>query len=433
MNNRIVSRRGVLGGAGALALGGLLAACGESNGKSGGNGSRTVEMVLYNAPLFTSQVSENLGSAFTRKTGITVKAINTGTATYESVDQRVQTDLVAGHIDDIAMVGLNLLGSYITAKRAQPLDDLMRTAGFDKSQLAPTTLALGQDGGHTYALPYAISTVVLYYNADAFKKAGLDPAKPPTTFAEMKSYAQAIVSAKAAKYGVTYSNDNSGNWLFQNFLYSNGGRMMNDDRSRIEFDQEPGVRMLQYWADLFKAGLGQTMTRTQMADAFARGDLAMMLSSSAQAANTAAGAKFEVRSAAMPVPDGGKLRLPAGGAAFVLLSKDSKQLSDAFRAARTMVSPAACTSLVKASGYTPVNTVAASKPQYLGDFFEKNPLYKPGNDQIKNTIPWFGFPGSNATQITKLLDQELVLALRGSKSAADALNEAAKQAQGLLK
>lgn len=97
-----------------------------------------------------------------------------------------------------------------------------------------------------------------------------------------------------------------------------------------------------------------------------------------------------------------------------------------------MVSPEACTDLVTSSGYSPINVTAAREPQYLGDFLTANPLYKPGFDGVQDVVVWEAFPGDRSNEISTQLDEQMILALRGSKSAADALNDAADSAKRLL-
>ena len=55
--------------------------------------------------------------------------------------------------------------------------------------------------GKLYSMPYNSSTPIFYYNKDAFKKAGLDPEKPPRTWPEVEAYAKKIIAAGGAKCG----------------------------------------------------------------------------------------------------------------------------------------------------------------------------------------------------------------------------------------
>ncbi len=52
------------------------------------------------------------------------------------------------------------------------------------------------------SMPFNSSTPVLWYNVDAFKKAGLDPDKPPKTWPEVAEYSKKLV---AAGYGGGFS------------------------------------------------------------------------------------------------------------------------------------------------------------------------------------------------------------------------------------
>jgi sn-glycerol 3-phosphate transport system substrate-binding protein len=55
--------------------------------------------------------------------------------------------------------------------------------------------------GKLYSMPYNSSTPIFYYNKDAFKKAGLDPEKPPRTWPDVEAYAKKIIAAGGAKCG----------------------------------------------------------------------------------------------------------------------------------------------------------------------------------------------------------------------------------------
>jgi sn-glycerol 3-phosphate transport system substrate-binding protein len=55
--------------------------------------------------------------------------------------------------------------------------------------------------GKLYSMPFNSSTPIFYYNKEAFKKAGLDPEKPPKTWQDVEAYAKKILAAGAAKCG----------------------------------------------------------------------------------------------------------------------------------------------------------------------------------------------------------------------------------------
>lgn len=422
------SRRAMLTGTGALALGGLLAAC---SGKPPSSAQDPLDLVVLDSAAY-GFLPDLLAQFYGPGSGTTVNLVKVP-GTFDSVDQRVQTDLAAGVHDSLAMIGNYNLAKYVSAGRAVDLGPLISSNGFDQAQMVSSLMDLCKVDGKQYAMPYSISTCILVYNAEAFAKAGLDPNKPPTTFSEVRGYAQQLVASKATKYGATFANDQSGNFCFQNFLYSNDGKMATPDGMTPAFNEAPGVDVLQFWSELFKDGLGQTMTYKELESAFGRGDLGMMFTSSAKIVGLAKASKPGVlRTAVMPIPDGGTRRCIAGLASLVLLDQDPQRQKKAFDVVSKLVSPAAITTLVKSTGLSSVNQVATNDTQYLGGFFS-DPLYAPGNRQVTQVINQFAFPGSQDKQITETLQQEIVLALRGGKSPRQALDDAAQQASGFLK
>ena len=65
-----------------------------------------------------------------------------------------------------------------------PIDDFVKTDA-DRAWLKgfyPAFMANSQTGGKTWGVPFQRSTVVMYYNKDAFKEAGLDPSKAPANW-----------------------------------------------------------------------------------------------------------------------------------------------------------------------------------------------------------------------------------------------------------
>ena len=75
-------------------------------------------------------------------------------------------------------------------------------------------LGLGRFGGKIAALPFAVSTPILYYNSDLFPKAGLDPRKPPETWAELEQAAQRLTkpSTGSGSTGTSQGTGSSKRW-----------------------------------------------------------------------------------------------------------------------------------------------------------------------------------------------------------------------------
>ena len=77
-----------------------------------------------------------------------------------------------------------------------PLDGLADAAWF--KDFYPAFMANGQIDGKTWSIPFQRSTIVLYWNKDAFKDAGLDPDKAPASWDEMVAMGKKLVKKDAS-------------------------------------------------------------------------------------------------------------------------------------------------------------------------------------------------------------------------------------------
>ena len=95
------------------------------------------------------------------------------------------------------------------------------------SKYNKAVLAEGTDSkGQIVALPKGAYAQALHYNRKLFTQAGLNPNKPPTTWAQVETDALAI-SQKTGKAGYVQmaKDDNTAGWILTTLVYSLGGRM----------------------------------------------------------------------------------------------------------------------------------------------------------------------------------------------------------------
>jgi len=81
-----------------------------------------------------------------------------------------------------------------------PFDNFVKTAQ-DQAWLKgfyPAFMQNSQTGGKTWGIPFQRSTVVMYWNKDLFKAAGLDPNKAPATWVELKDAATKLTQKDAS-------------------------------------------------------------------------------------------------------------------------------------------------------------------------------------------------------------------------------------------
>jgi ABC-type glycerol-3-phosphate transport system substrate-binding protein len=107
--------------------------------------------------------------------------------------------------------------------------------------------------GKVYGLPWTNYTLGLLYNRAVFTKAGLDPDKPPTTWAEVRDAAKKITALGDGHIGYgDYSKNNTGGWHFTAEIYSIGGDIatQSGDTWKAAFNNDKGKQVLQQLYDM---------------------------------------------------------------------------------------------------------------------------------------------------------------------------------------
>ena len=118
--------------------------------------------------------------------------------------QKYQVMFAAGNAPDVDLIGNSHFPIFANAGNLVDLGSVFGEDYFKDFSAGVTKMYVWQ--GKHYAVPFTMDTRVLYYNKDLFKKAGLDPQKPPRTWAELKDYARKLTmdtngSGKANVYG----------------------------------------------------------------------------------------------------------------------------------------------------------------------------------------------------------------------------------------
>ena len=115
-------------------------------------------------------------------------------------------------------------------------------------------MANGQIDGKTWSIPFQRSTIVLYWNKDAFKEAGLDPEKAPASWDEMVAMGKKLVKKDArgnmTRWGVEIPTTGYAYWMLQALAIENGQKLMNEAGNEVYLTAPKTVAALDYWVDL---------------------------------------------------------------------------------------------------------------------------------------------------------------------------------------
>lgn len=154
-------------------------------------------------------------------------------ATFIPGDQFVQkfaTALAGGTAPDLVAVDLIYMPAYAAAGQMTDLTDRAKALPFF-NQLSPSHVRLGTYKDRVYALPFNAEGSILLYNKNLFRQAGLDPDKPPTTWAQIADYSKKITALGNDTYGFYMSGACAGCNAFTvlPYIWASGGDVLSED------------------------------------------------------------------------------------------------------------------------------------------------------------------------------------------------------------
>lgn len=318
-----------------------------------------------------------------------------------------------------------------------PFDDLATTAA-DKAWLKSFYPALMDNGtykGKTYGIPFQRSTIVMYYNKDAFRDAGLDPSKPPATWDQMLAMGKKLVKKDASgnvqRWGVMIPSTGYPYWMFGALAMENGKTLMSADGTHTNFDDPAVVAALQYWLKLADEGVMPkgTIQWGTLRQNFLDGKTAIMWHSTGNLTAVKNAAKFDFGVAMLPSNE--RRGTPTGGGNFYIFKKATPvERKAAFTFIKWMTSPRQSARWSIATGYIGTSQ-AAYKTQALKDYVAGFPPAAVARDQLKYATAELAT--FQTGRVRKLLDDAIQATLTGSKTPKAALKEAQTRADSLLR
>jgi sn-glycerol 3-phosphate transport system substrate-binding protein len=368
--------------------------------------------------------------------GIKLKPIYAGS--YQETIVKALTAHKAGNPPTTSVLLSTDMFTLIDEDAIVPIDEFVKTDD-DKKWLAsffPAFMLNSQTGGKTWGIPFQRSTVVLYWNKDLFKEAGLDPEKAPATWAEQVAFAEKLTkrdgSGNASQWGIQIPSSGFPYWLFQGLTTQADAILTNQAGDQTAFDKPGVIEALQYWVDLAKKQKvhpdGIVEWGTTPKDFFEK-KCAMMWTTTGNLTNVRTNAKFPFGVAMLP---GGKRRgSPTGGGNFYISSKAAKgQQEAAFKFAKWITGPERAAQWCVDTGYVAVRADAfetAALKKYTSEF----PPALVARDQLPHAVAELSTHENQ--RVTKALNDGLQAALTGTKTPEQAMKDAQTEADRILK
>ncbi len=348
--------------------------------------------------------------------------------------------IAAGNQPDIITVSFGTqIGHYAAAGVAAPLEDMDGA----KDLFARVDPATVQNlYGHNYYMPIGADVTVLIYNKDLFKEAGLDPTKPPATFAEFLDDAAKIQALPARPdgtkvYGTVFWNDalSWGGWYWNMLqpMYLNANQnkcqLLNKLGTDITFDQ-PECQMAAFFDFNQKA---QKFAPPTMEKSFFSRTIGMWPQygyswepNLKEAAGTPMVIGQDVGVAPVPVPTAGDTAYTTyGGRAYMIMKTTPERQQNAWNFVKYLMQDPNNLQFLKELGYLPILGSLKS------DAYFQDPARKPFVDILKNAVMPEQYEAADKVA-NAILGVYQAAAVQGSMTPQEAVTQAASKARAAL-
>jgi sn-glycerol 3-phosphate transport system substrate-binding protein len=351
----------------------------------------------------------------------------------------------AGNAPGIMQVFEVGTATMMAAKGAvKPVSDLMKEQGesFDpKSYLPAITGYYSTSKGEMLSFPFNSSSMVMWVNLDALKKADIDA--PPKTWPEVFADARKL-HATNPTCGFSLS------WItwgpieqfsaWHNVPIATRANGLDGFDTVLEFNTPLETKLLEALADLQKDKSFDYSGRTNTGEGrFTSGECPLYMTSSAFYPNVKANAKFNYTAVAMPyfpdVKDAPQNSIIGGASLWVMGGKTPEEYKGIAKFFTFLSDTDRQVYLHEASGYLPITKAAYEKTKASG-FYEKNPILEVPLKELTNKEPTENSRGLRFGGMVQMRDvwaEEIEAALAGKKSAKEALDAAVTRGNQMLR
>ena len=322
-------------------------------------------------------------------------------------------------------------------KAIKPVYEVMAQAHekFDPNSYMPAVTSYYSDTkGRMLSMPFNSSTAVFFYNKDMFKKAGLDPNKPPKTWDEVGADAVKLKQAGiACPYTTSWESwvqlENMSAWHNVPFASKDNGFGGLD--AKLEFNNAVIVRHIAKLSSWAKAGLFVYAGRGNQGDAkFYGGDCAMSTASSALYGHIKRSSKFDFGVSELPyypeVKGAPQNTIIGGASLWVMSGKKPIEYKGVAKFFTYLSKPEVQAAWHQATGYVPITKAAYELTKKQG-FYETNPGTDVAIKQLLLRNPTKSSKGIRLgylPQIRNIIDEELEAVWAQKKGPKEALDEA---------
>lgn len=351
---------------------------GENGESTGGDGGPVTSITFWsNHPGGSQAVEQEIIDAYEAETGITVNLVTAG-ADYEEVANRFAAAQGGSDLPDVVVASdvtwfPMMLNGSITA-----MDDLWESQDVDADGYVES---LREDYNYEdayYALPYARSTPIFYYNREMWEAAGL-PDRGPESWEEFAEWAPQLVEANGVPALLLPDGTNYLDWHFQGMVWTFGGSY--SDEWEVTLTDPATIAAGEFLQENVQSGNFQVVSPDPNPE-FAAGQGAALLQSTGSLGGLTETATFDLGTAFFPGPSP---RTTTGGAGVAIPSGISAERQEAAMDFIAFLTDAENTAMYSQNtGYMPVRSDAVDSDDVQA-YLEENPNFRTAVEQLDET------------------------------------------------
>lgn len=341
---------------------------------------------------------------------------------------KVSAALLTNTQPDVALMYAGPL--YTGGRNDYSMENLMKREGFNMDDIFPGMLDYcTYMGKGICAVPFGISTQVLYYNKTLLEKAGVDMSNPPKTWAEFYNLCADILTKVEADGNDFKAFDVSDPvWLFKSMLKQNGCEIViQDENGKIVpiYNDAAALEVTDFWYSLITSGIMAAGEHDNAENRFLSGNCAFIAATSNRISRWNGATSFELGAIEMPYFKNQSLAL--GGNVMVILTDDPQKVEAAWEYISYLTTPEQNASFALATGYLPIRKSELSDPE-IQKALENNEMYSIAFKQLDYTFAYTHFEqmGTMDSLLKSMLNK---LEKNRGGTSQDLLNKAVKDLQ----
>lgn len=235
----------------------LTAACSDGSGPDSGSGGgkdkiEELTLVWDSAEASDEQLKLLLEEFHKKNPNIKVNRITVTSSGWADYFNKLQTMIAGGKSPDVVRVAIEGIQMFAKKDMLVPLDAYMKSdpeAVENYDDLHPKLQQPFVIDGKTYGFVWDWNNIVMHFNTDLLKEAGLPVPPKDWTKEDFITYAQALTVDKGGKkqygFAIPTSYFAASAWLF-----NNNASVLNEEMTTSRLDDPKAIEVLQLFQDL---------------------------------------------------------------------------------------------------------------------------------------------------------------------------------------